>query len=365
MSDSTLSEDFAQLDVVSKCNNAYKFVNNLKEELDCHQNEVILQIKEYSNLIIQLEQELLILEKIQPNNYDLFSPYTNNNTEISKLKVEIISLRKKLDELFFEQKQLNQKKGSLDNVLNCIDHIEKDTHFSNKENNDKCRNLNKGMSLLEIQEKERQRIARDLHDSTVQNLTSLVHKTELCNRLIEIDTIRAKLELTSMSGMIKTVINDMRAIIYDLKPMSLDDLGLIITVERYVKQLKEVHDIELLIHHNNEIKGILPVINLTLFRIIQEACCNIIKHANATKIDISIFYTEEEITISVKDNGIGFDVEIQKNKVSDYLSGYGLSIMKERISLLTGSLNIQSEKGKGTIITVIVPITKCKGETNE
>jgi two-component system sensor histidine kinase DegS len=168
-----------------------------------------------------------------------------------------------------------------------------------------------------------------------------------------------------MSGMIKTVINDMRAIIYDLKPMSLDDLGLIITVERYVKQLKEVHDIELLIHHNNEIKGILPVINLTLFRIIQEACCNIIKHANATKIDISIFYTEEEITISVKDNGIGFDVEIQKNKVSDYLSGYGLSIMKERISLLTGSLNIQSEKGKGTIITVIVPITKCKGETNE
>jgi two-component system sensor histidine kinase DegS len=127
----------------------------------------------------------------------------------------------------------------------------------------------------------------------------------------------------------------------------------------------EANDIKVVIQKNAEIKGILPVINLTLFRIVQEACCNIIKHANATIIDIKINYQEHEITVSIKDNGVGFDLELHKKKVSEHSSSFGLSIMRERISLLSGTMDIQSEKRKGTIVTVSVPITKCEGEKNE
>jgi two-component system sensor histidine kinase DegS len=147
--------------------------------------------------------------------------------------------------------------------------------------------------------------------------------------------------------------------------MSLDDLGLIVTVERYARQVMETQEIQVTVQHNTEEKVILPVINLTLFRIIQEACCNIIKHAKASIIEINIEYQENDILISIKDNGIGFDLEMQKKKSLGKASGFGLSIMKERTSLLSGTLKIHSENGKGTIVTIWAPITKCEGEKNE
>jgi two-component system sensor histidine kinase DegS len=127
----------------------------------------------------------------------------------------------------------------------------------------------------------------------------------------------------------------------------------------------EAHDIKVKINHNTEEKGILPVINLTLFRIINEACCNVIKHAKATTIEININYHENEITVSIKDNGIGFDLENRHNNVAEQSSSFGLSIMKERISLLSGTLKIHSENGKGTKVSVSVPIARCEGDKNE
>lgn len=95
------------------------------------------------------------------------------------------------------------------------------------------------------------------------------------------DPVRTKLELGSMTNTLKAVINELREIIYNLKPMSLEDLGLLLTVERYANQLMMNHDIKVRISHNDEIDDILPVIKLSLFRLIQEACNNAIKHAES------------------------------------------------------------------------------------
>lgn len=219
-----------------------------------------------------------------------------------------------------------------------------------------------GINILELQEQDRQRIARDLHDSTVQNLTSLIHKCELCLRLIDMDTVRAKLELNAMSNTLKAVINEIREIIYNLKPMSLDDLGLITTVERYINQLMMNHDIKIKLTHNREINVIPPVVKLSLFRVIQEACSNAIKHSDAKNINIDLRFYENEIKASVSDDGKGFDLNsVKENLASDY-SGYGLSIMKERVNLLSGTMNIQSTTKKGTIVTISVPIVKSEGD---
>ncbi len=101
---------------------------------------------------------------------------------------------------------------------------------------------------------------------------------------------------------------------------------------------------------------------MSIFRIIQEACNNAIKHAEAKSIEINIFYNEKYINISVKDDGKGFDTELKQNIKNDNYTGYGLSFMKERVNLLSGKINIKSNINKGTIVTVKVPITISEGE---
>jgi two-component system, NarL family, sensor histidine kinase DegS len=216
-----------------------------------------------------------------------------------------------------------------------------------------------GLKLLEIQEIERKRIARELHDTTVQNLTNLVHKTELCTKFVDLDPIRAKLELQTMISTIKTTINDMRNIIYDLRPMSLEDLGLVITVKRYIKQFIDSTKIKVVLNVEDEKPINSDIIDLTLFRIIQEACNNVLKHAQATVINIDLKYNENSIELVIEDNGCGFDQQINKEEqdgLNDPLSGFGLSMMKERVGLLSGKLEITSIIDKGSRICVCVPI---------
>jgi two-component system sensor histidine kinase DegS len=367
MSDNNKKKESMYLGLDDKRNSALEFLYQMADEFKVQLNTNLRLKKENDELLLQKEQERIELERSKPNNIDLFSPFYSREYDTTQITIEIDSIRQKQKQLQFTIETLNEKLMNITNTTQFIDLMINDsqTEKSQDECNLFINMIDNGIGLLEAQEKERQRIARELHDSTVQNLTTLVHKTEFCLKLIDMDIIRARLELSAMSGKIKNIINDMRDIIYNLKPMSLDDLGLIVTVERYARQIMESHELQIKINHNKEIKGILPVVNLTLFRIIQEACCNTIKHAKATAINIKIDYREHDIAVTIKDNGIGFDPEMQKKKVSDNSSSFGLSIMKERTALLSGTLKIQSESGKGTIVTVIVPITKCEGEKNE
>jgi two-component system sensor histidine kinase DegS len=329
----------------------HRFIVKLTEEYTDRLKSNSLEKRSYHESLSEWEEKLTIVKQFKADNTNLFSP---NNRSYN------------YEEVVSEINQLQQKIQGLDEEdVNMNDSIEKLTRISELlEDKEKPKN-EVGLSILESQEKDRQRIARDLHDSTVQNLTGLVHKIELCSRLVELDPIRARLELTAMTNTVKSIINEIREIIYNLKPMSLDDLGLAVTVERYAKQLMMSHDIKVYVKSNQERENILPVIKLSLFRVVQEACHNVIKHANAGRIDINIHNDKDSITVTIKDDGEGFDSEKQKEVLPERTSGYGLSIMNERIYLLSGSMKIHSEINKGTIITINVPLTNCKGEENE
>lgn len=338
-------------------------LKNLAVDFEEELYSVKIQLKSTSNLLMEKEMELTERERTKVYNRDLFSPIYNKASDTTELISTIEQLKKQIEVLNEEQSRLINKINGLKSAAESIDLI------NEEQNNiiDEIRqNLgDKGLSILEAQEIERQRIARDLHDTTVQNLTSLVHKAELAAKLIDIDAIRAKLELNTMSNTLKSVINDMRGIIYNLKPMTLDDLGLTITVQRYANRIMDLNNLQVKVQANEEKKVILPVIKLTLFRIIQEACNNVIKHANATLINIDIFYEEHKVKVIVKDNGSGFHIEKSQSTSSEQSSSFGLSIMRERTSLLSGTLDIQSENGKGTIIIVTVPLTICEEEKDE
>lgn len=336
-----------------------KVLSDLVQEFEDKLYAIRIQLKSYIDQLEKKEKEKYKKDQ-QNDNRNLFSPIYSDKKEeekeIENLKIEISKLRKQED-------YISKRIYTLNYAILCVKRYS--ASITNFENRKKRRLNDQGLSILEAQEIERQRIARDLHDTTVQNLTSMVHKAELCIKLIDIDTIRAKLELNTMSNTIKSVINDMRGIIYNLKPMAIEDLGLTVTVQRYANKLMDLNNIDINIEANEEPKKILPVIKLTVFRVIQEACNNILKHADASMIDIKIQYEKDYLKITVKDNGKGFNSEKLLITNSEETSSFGLSIMKERISLLSGSLEIKSEKGKGTSIFIKVPLTEQEEEKNE
>lgn len=226
---------------------------------------------------------------------------------------------------------------------------------------------NEGCNILEAQEKERSRIACDLHDTVIQNLTNLAHKAELSIKLIDQDVIEAKLELQIMIHTIRSAINDIRRIVYNLRPMAMEDLGLCVAIQRFLEIFEKDHKIEIKLDLEERVEHIAnSIVSITFFRIIQEACSNAVKHGQASKIFVCLSCTEDMIYLKVKDNGNGFKVEEKLCQGTEYRrnsnTGFGLSIMKERVYLLSGNINIESLPDEGTEIFVQVPVVEYKEE---
>lgn len=210
-------------------------------------------------------------------------------------------------------------------------------------------------NYLQVQEIERKRIAQELHDTSLQNLAHTIQEIELTKLYMDHDTIRAKLELSNISIDLKNIIDDIRQTIFNLCPMTLDDLGFNNAIERYLDGIKKQYNFNL----NTNIDNIsIDYSNtaLNIYRIIQECISNIINHAKANNISIDIKQTNNYIVIIINDDGIGFNVDMVMN--SEKNNHFGLLIIKERIELLNGTYNIISKEQEGTKINIKIP---CKG----
>lgn len=346
---------------MEQLNDALNFLKQDEEQTQKELDKINMDIKCLEEELKEVNNNITSINKNNTNE-DLFSPSAKNekNSQMSSLKGEKQKLEIKMKNA--EESFLFHitRKNSLDNLINCFYTMKsnciEDSNMLKENVNYQESKLEMGINVIETQENERKRIARDLHDSTVQNLTNMMHKTELCTRLIDIDSVRAKLELQTMINTIKLTINDMRNIIFGLRPMSLDDLGLVATIERYIRDFNKNHEIDISLKVNNDEKSVLPVINLTLFRIVQESSNNAIKHGKATKIVIDLVYNEDSILLSIFDNGCGFKKDTYMEAKANIFSGYGLSMMKERVLLLSGDFNIESSDNNGTKILVKVPL---------
>jgi len=213
---------------------------------------------------------------------------------------------------------------------------------------------NFGFKIITAQEEERRRVAREIHDGPAQAMANVIFLAEVCERLIEIDAERAKRELFELRQQVRSCLIETRKIIFDLRPMVLDDLGLIPTVKKIADNLKERSGIKTSV----KLCGLQgqPLdsrIEVSLFRIIQESLNNVEKHAEASEVQVIMDFQHDCVTAMVKDNGKGFDPK----KISQDGESFGLLGMRERVSLLQGELGIDSQIGTGTKITVKIPIS--------
>lgn len=311
------------------------------------------------NRISEIEGYIQSFLSKEDSSYKMFSPRNVESVykeEFEKLRAEEDFLNESNAEYTHKLEVIQQKIDQIEEIINIereipenrVGHFDPSVPISN-------------FSIIKIQEKERQRIARDLHDTSLQNLAYLIHKIELSGMYIEQDPLRAKLELSVITKNMRDIIDEIRNTIFNLRPMTFDDLGIKTAFERILEKFNEKRtyiidtDIDDVSCENDLVMG-------TLYHIVRESLLNIEKHAEADRILFHCKVKNNFYHITIEDNGKGFtedEIEEKKNK------HFGLSLLKERTELLGGTINVRSKKDKGTRINIDIPMKDIFVRTGE
>ena len=209
--------------------------------------------------------------------------------------------------------------------------------------------------ITTIQEEERKRIGRELHDDTSQVLYALSRQVDNFSRSNTELTPSISAFLVELRQQLNNMSDSMRRFIHDLRPPMLDDLGLLATLRWQLDNLEKQSGMETNLVVSGVERRFATEVELTIFRIVQEALRNVEKHARASKIEVCIEFGEGKTTISVCDNGVGFDLA---GNLADLprAGKLGLAGMEERVRLLDGRMEIDSEPGKGTRVMIEIPM---------
>jgi two-component system, NarL family, sensor histidine kinase DegS len=208
--------------------------------------------------------------------------------------------------------------------------------------------------IIQAQENERLRVSRQLHDGPAQSMSNLVLRAEICERWMEADVNRAKSEITGLKSMVNEILQETRRFIFDLRPMILDDLGLLPTLRRYIKDYVEKNKVEVNFLPSGRERRLPTHVETAIFRIIQEALINVAIHANAAHVQVVLDLGDSAATVTVEDDGVGFDI----NKLSLELQqkSLGIASMGQRIEMLGGQISIDSTMGRGTRVMALIPL---------
>jgi len=205
------------------------------------------------------------------------------------------------------------------------------------------------LRLVEVQEKERRFLARELHDEAGQVLTGL---KMVVDQSLPLATEPVRGRLNEAVGLINLLMDRMRSLSLELRPQVLDDLGLLIALEWHFKRYLAQTGIQVNFRHTPIPQRLAPLIETTVFRILQEALTNVARHAQIREVSVRVWVDAERAGLQVEDQGAGFDAETALAA----RNSTGLAGMKERAELLGGEFTIESKPGKGTLLTVELPL---------
>jgi signal transduction histidine kinase len=215
--------------------------------------------------------------------------------------------------------------------------------------------------ILQGQESERRRIAANLHDSLGQNLLVIKNQARLAMQPITDEAVLRQ-RLNEISGTASQAIEEVRQITHDLRPYQLDRLGLTQTIRAAIRRVSENSPI-LFASDVEDIDGLLDKeAEIHVYRIVQESLNNVIKHSEATEATIMVKRQPMTISLTIRDNGHGFDVSIM-NLNNPHSTGFGLNGINERARMIGGKLTVESRPGKGVNLTIEIPVSLSKHET--
>ncbi|MFL0505728.1 sensor histidine kinase [Ureibacillus sp. 179-F W5.1 NHS] len=335
----------------------------MKAELEIIKEKIKIIIEESDHLekrTKMAKQRLVLVSKFfnQYSEEEVREAYEAANDlqiRLSLTRSEEKSLREKRDDLELRLKTLYETIDRADHIVNqvnvVLNYLTSDLKNVSAALEQAKIKQDFGIKIIAAQEKERKRLSREIHDGPAQMMANVLMRSDIIERTYREKGIEAAIqEIAALKMTVRDALSEVRRIIYDLRPMALDDLGIVPTLKKYLSTIMDYNK-GLEIHfqsYSNE-KRLPSDYEVSIFRLVQEGVNNAIKHGNASEIWVKIEWLRKYVNILVKDNGKGFD----KTSVKD--QSFGIIGMKERIDLLKGNMEIQSGIGKGTTIFFKIP----------
>jgi len=328
---------------------------NVQAELD----ETESSLKE---VILMIEQSQDEVGKLTQRNAAITAHLQQTQSNLSSMSVE--DVRMAYDSALEAQQRLLVMRSQLEKLQNDKGHLERykkalkqigqeptdQTSSSSGGKNGEATNIE---MIVNAQESERQRLSRQMHDGPAQALSNFILQAEIAMRLLSVDVEQAREELNSLKASAMRTFQKVRNFIFELRPMMLDDLGLVPTIRRYAESFKEQSGMSLNLMVSGTERRLEPYIEVMVFRALQELLGNASRHSHATVVKVYVDVGDTLIKVSVDDNGKGFDPEtVEQNK------SLGLKIIRDRVGMLGGDFDIDTSVGKGTRIAFSVPTGK-------
>jgi len=325
---------------------------NLQTELEETQRalrEITLMIEQSQGELSKLSQRNAAitthLQQVQ-NQLDKLPPQEIRNAYDSALDAQqrLFVMRGQLEKLQSEKSHLERFKSTIEQARGSLTSGPALTSGGSKGP------LASVEMLVNAQETERQRLSRQMHDGPAQALSNFILQTEIAMRLMDVDAGQARDELNNLKTSAMGTFQKVRNFIFELRPMMLDDLGLVPTVRRYAEAFKEQSGLDTSIMITGNERRLEPYLEVMIFRAMQELLGNAARHSQATLVKIMLDLGEDRVRVSVDDNGKGFDPEsVQQG------SSLGLKLIRERAEMLGGNFEIDSTLGTGARISFAVP----------
>ncbi|MCU0493485.1 MAG: sensor histidine kinase [Chloroflexaceae bacterium] len=324
--------------------------------------EVEVLVRQGSSEVEKLAQrELSVSNRIRDLevNLDKYSKEEIKNfyTAAQEVQMRLQMMRAQLEQLQLRQGALRSRQNQLSDLVELLDELSgmgisspAQAAVVGGDSHDTIANI------IQTQEKERLRISLQMHDGPAQAMSNLVLRAEICQRLVDRDLDQARSELTGLKNAINSTLQDTRKFIFELRPMTLDDLGLVPTLRRFIAQFGEKNNLEV----NLMVQGLdnrLPNhYEVTIFRFIQEALRNIVKHANARQARVLLDVSSSVLQIVIEDEGSGFSI----SEVMADTSGrrnMGIASMRQQVEIiLKGEFGLESAIGRGTRVAATIPL---------
>jgi len=218
-----------------------------------------------------------------------------------------------------------------------------------------------GLKIILAQEDERKRIAREIHDGPAQSLANMILRTEIAERMVETNDLEMiRTELADLKKQVRFGLEEIRKIIFNLRPMALDDLGLVPTLRKFVQDFEERTRVRSVFETTGKERRLPSAMEAAMYRLVQEAFNNALKHAAPTYMSVEMNFQENSVQMLITDNGSGFSIEQVESKSRQH-SQFGLVGMRERVELLQGKIEFESAIGQGTKIKIQVPMNMEQG----
>ncbi len=329
------------IEINSEIDQTTRALKDIGMMLDQSENELNKLSQKNSQMSSQLQQSQSSMDSIPRS--ELKSLYDNALDAQQRLFV----MRGQIEKLQSEQTQLRKYQVFLEKAKKVNDSGTSAVPVKKGSASDTVQ------MLINAQEVERQRLSRQMHDGPAQALSNFILQTEIAMRLFDVDQTRAKDELGNLKNAAMTTFQRVREFIFELRPMMLDDLGLVPTITRYVDSYKAQTGLDIELMTTGSDIRMESYLEVLIFRSIQELLGSASHHNQASKIKIQLNIDNDSVRVSVDDNGKGI---YEEDTSGD--SNLGIKLIKDRVEMLGGRTDVDSVENQGTRVSIEMPMVK-------